>query len=231
MVLPFRNPEVHSVDPTSLVIDYKHEQRYSSYDECNVHDWHFEVRALLVGADDEADDDDMVQVARGEALVVQLDNGRDPFDALDEHSENAMKIGEAIFDTTTGELLDEFADTIEQLGDRVLILTELEVEPPFRGQGLGPLIAGLAIEALSAGALAVVCYPAPLHRPLDSDGQPRDFVDDEWTAGVAKLSALWARLGFQHFRNGVHYIDTARMAFQHGFSAILEETVGRGRYT
>lgn len=45
MVLPFRKPEVHSVDPTSLVIDYQHEQRYSSYDERNVHDWHFEARA------------------------------------------------------------------------------------------------------------------------------------------------------------------------------------------
>lgn len=231
MVLPFRRPNGNAVDPTSLVIEYRHEQRYNSYNERCVHDWHFDAKALLSEADEDADDDDLVQVARGEALVVRLHNGRDPFEALDEHSENAMKIGQAIFDTSTGELLDDFADAIEQLGDRVLILTELEIEAPFRGQRLGPLIAGLVIEALSGGALAVLCYPAPLHRPLDADGNPRDFTGDEWSTGVAKLSALWGRLGFQHFRNGVHYIDTARMAFQHGFSAILEETVGRGRYT
>lgn len=99
-------------------------------------------------------------VARGEALTVRLHGERNPFDALDEHSEGARRVGKAVFEVPSSELLPDFERLIEGLGDRVLVVTELEVEREWRGHGLGPLIGGLAIEALSGGA--VTSWAAPI---------------------------------------------------------------------
>jgi hypothetical protein len=133
-----------------------------------------------------------------------------------------MEIGEAVFGSD-GELADDFQDKLEMpFGDHLLILSELELEPRWRGLGLGPVIAGLVLESLQSGAVAIVCKPAPLHQPLGSDGQPRDWLDEEWDEGVAKLSRLWGTLGFEPHRGGVHFIDPRLRTFMDSFASITK---------
>jgi hypothetical protein len=134
-----------------------------------------------------------------------------------------MNVGEVLFDASTGALAEYFTEQIENLGDRVLILAEIEIDPRYRGQGLGPLIAGLVIETLSAGALAVVCNPAALHPLLDENGEPRDYTDREWTTAVAKLTKL---SGFREFRGGLLFIDTATVEFRQAFARITGPLLG-----
>jgi hypothetical protein len=73
--------------------------------------------------------------------------------------------------------------------------------------GLGALLAGTAIRKLSAGARAAICYPAPL-----DDATPDEDADSledpaRRQAAVATFSEVWQRLGFEHFRDGVHVLD------------------------
>lgn len=181
---------------------------HHGWEQHNVLDWYFVAHALPADGDLLHDtDDDLVEIGRGLALIVPVFGPRSPFDVLDEHSQAAMNVGEILFDASTGALAEDFTEQIESLGNRVLLLAEIEIDPRHRGQGLGRLIAGLVIETLSPGALAVVCNPAPLHPPLDENGEPRDYTDREWTTAVAKLTKLWSTLGFREFRGGLLFIE------------------------
>lgn len=222
----FTKVGTQQIDPTSIEVAYRHEQDYLGFRDQSAQTWSFDAHALPLGA---GDNDAPVIVARGEALTVRLHGERNPYDALDEHSEGARRVGEAVFEESSGEFTPEFERLIEGLGDRVLVVTELEVERQWRGHGLGPLIGGLAIDALSGGAVAVLCWPAPLHRQRVSDGTERDLTDDERDAAVAKLARMWSRLGFVPFRDGVHYIDTACLDFRQSLEQVLAETVGLDR--
>ena len=65
------------------------------------------------------------------------------------------------------------------------------------------------------GARAAVCYPAPIHEPADK-------VPDSPAAreqAITALSRAWARLGFEHFRDGVHIVDLSLVT--------LDESLGR----
>ena len=77
--------------------------------------------------------------------------------------------------------------------------------PQWRGFGLGALLAGTAIRKLSGGARAAACYPAPLNELTEAG--PDDQGDADWDKAVAALQQVWARLGFEHFRDGVHVLD------------------------
>ncbi len=74
------------------------------------------------------------------------------------------------------------------------------------GYGLGVLLAGMAIKKLSGGVRAAVCYPAPID---DLIGHLRNGQGDpaERQKAVAALDRVWAKLGFEHFRNGIHVLD------------------------
>lgn len=211
----------YKISGNSLMIAFDSERSPWDHVERKVYEWQFSVSTSPPDADDDPYDT-RVHVGRGSVLVVELHNGRDPMDALDEHSADGETIGATIFDSD-GDLDQEFDDLIEPLGDRVLILDRVEIDPEFRGEGLGPLIAGMAITTLSGGAVAAVCCPAPIGRPLDPDGQPRDFQPGEREAVVAKLSKVWATLGFEHFRDGVHYISMSHTRFSNSFKKVLED--------
>lgn len=79
--------------------------------------------------------------------------GHHPIDLLDEWSQDLVNIGEAIFDRD-GEYSEELQDWLKGsplLGD-LLIADRITLQPRFRGHGLGPLIAGLAIASLNPGS-------------------------------------------------------------------------------
>jgi hypothetical protein len=86
-----------------------------------------------------------------------------PIELLDEWSQDLVNIGEAIFDRD-GEYSEELRDWLEGsplIGD-LLIADRITLDPRFRGHGLGPLIAGLAIASLGRGCALAACIPAPI---------------------------------------------------------------------
>jgi hypothetical protein len=192
-------------DRLSLRVGYRHERELWQREEAAVRTWSFVADLAPV---DGGPDRDRVRVAHGTALLVEV-AGRNPFDALDEHSEAAMEIGDTVFDAVTGELGEDFARKVEGVGDRLLVLSEIEVEERWRGRGLGPVVAGLVIETLGAGALAAVGRPAPPPRP-----------------GVR--STPWAALGFRPHRDGVHYVDLAGTDFAGAFEVVLNRFTEAG---
>src|SRR5580693_6562919 len=68
------------------------------------------------------------------------------------------------------------------LGDHVLVLDRVFIEPGARGRGLGPIVAALVIGRLRRGCHVAVCFPAPF------DG-PRREEDRE--SSIAALGRIW----------------------------------------
>jgi len=178
-------------DPWSIYLSYSHRRPWWFDADDDVQTWY-------ISAD--------VHDERGAAVshvgditivLVDLDDTEDPAGLLDGEDADLGLIAGTIFDPTGG-LTDELDELIEPFGSKVLILHSVTLTPEWRGFGLGALLAGTAIKTLSGGACAAICYPAPLGNRSDDPATRERQID--------KLAQLWAHLGFEHYRNGVHVL-------------------------
>lgn len=104
-----------------------------------------------------------------------------------------------------GEYSAAFQEAIDcPVGD-LLILDRVFLALPWRGFGLGPVLAAEAIRRLSGGCCAVAAEPGMAEWPHN-----RDEVTDAYRARVkAKIAALWESVGFHAFHSGVQLLDTS----------------------
>ncbi|MFJ9019323.1 hypothetical protein ACIRPU_04945 [Streptomyces sp. NPDC102259] len=79
------------------------------------------------------------------------------------------------------------------VGD-LLVMDRVILEPPWRGLGLGPVLAGAATRRLSQDCVAVACEPG------SADG--RELTEGRHREAAAKLSRVWERIGFEPFQEG-----------------------------
>jgi hypothetical protein len=86
------------------------------------------------------------------------------------------------------------------LGEHVLVLDRVYIEPAQRGSRLGPLVAALAIARLRRGCDVAVCFPAPF------DG-PRAEADRD--DAITALGRIWRTVGFRPRPDGVWVLDLA----------------------
>ncbi len=84
------------------------------------------------------------------------------------------------------------------LGEHVLVLDRVFIEPAQRGSHLGPLVAALAIGRLRRGCAIAVCFPAPF------DGPRSDAHRDD---AIAALGRIWETVGFRPRPDGVWVLD------------------------
>lgn len=119
---------------------------------------------------------------------------------LDELSVDLSQIGAAVIDAESGELLEDLDEVLQGAGESWLILHSAQLQPPWRGYGVGALLAGIALQRLSMGAVLAATYPGPLNETPDAAAHE---------AAVTKLGHTWARLSFTPFRNGVWITDLA----------------------
>jgi hypothetical protein len=93
------------------------------------------------------------------------------------------------------------------LGEHVLLLDRVFIEPEHRGVALGPIVAALAIGRLRRGCHVAVCFPGPFEGP-----RPKTQHD----SAVAALGRIWAAVGFRPRPDGVWVLnlddDTLRVA-------------------
>jgi GNAT superfamily N-acetyltransferase len=152
----------------------------------------------------------IVVVNVGAALAA----GQPPTELLDEWSQDLVDIGEAIFDRD-GEYSEELRDWLGGvllIGD-LLVLDRISIDPRFRGHGLGPLIAGLAIASLGRGCGLAACIPAPIEGDLE--GLARDRA-------VKALQRAWASVGFQHYQDNVWVLDMESQPYEDMISGLLK---------
>lgn len=183
-------------DPGAIELSYTH--RHGLFDTGDAEPEIWNVTADVWSGEDEPDDH------VGNLELVRIDPYRlaDALLVLDSYDADLGLIAATVLDEHAGGLNRGLAARLEVHGNDLLIVHEIQLDPKWRGHGLGALLAGLAIRRLSGGCQAAVCYPAPLD--WDENGDP-----DRWDTAVAALSTVWSRLGFQHFRNGVHVLDLA----------------------
>jgi hypothetical protein len=197
-------------DPWSITLTYRHDHRWWSDTNEEPESWH-------VSADVFDDSGMHVKSHVGDMTIVVIDvyQTHDPFGLLDGEDADLGAIAGTIFDARTGQLDPDLDDLLEPMGDRILILSSVRLTPGWRGFGLGVLLAGTAIKKLSSGVRAAVCYPAPIDEL--NDEEPDSPAARE--QAIAALGKVWARLGFEHFRDGVHVLDLSLVT--------LDESLGR----
>jgi GNAT superfamily N-acetyltransferase len=187
-------------DPTGIELRYSH-----------VHHWDItyndapEVWHVSADVPDAEDKDGQPTVSHVGDIEIVFVDPYDPnaFDLLDGQDAGLGRVGEVVLDFGDGgrskgwqrDLMERF----EPIGGDLLILNRVDLTPGWRGFGIGVLLAGLAMKRLSRGCQGAAVYP------------------DE--AAADKLSTVWAQLGFEHFRDGVHVLDFA--------ITTLDETIGK----
>jgi len=188
-------------DPRAITLTYRHEHLWWFGADDALETWHVSAGIHEGETGAEAHVGDM------SITLVDLYQTHDPFALLDGADAELGRIAQALFDPGDGQLDPDLDEQLEPAGDRILILHSVRLTPPWRGFGLGALLAGTAIRKLSSGARAAVCYPAPLGGPDDPGHDDHPDSRREWQHAVASLQRVWGRLGFTLFRDGVHVLD------------------------
>jgi GNAT superfamily N-acetyltransferase len=202
---------VPPADPYDITLTYQHRHPWWFDADTAPETWH-------VSADiyDDSGIHVDAHVADMEIVIVDIYDTRDPFGLLDGEEADLGLIAETIFSAGDGHLDPELDDLLEPVGSRILILNSVRLGPAWRGFGLGALLAGTAIKKLAGGGRAAVCYPAPIGEP--DEEEPSQAAREQ---AIQALGRVWAQLGFEHFRDGVHVLDLSLVS--------LHENLGRLR--
>ena len=99
-------------------------------------------------------------VMRGRAINEEINL----FEAMDDVSTPLESLYEALFELNTYEWkksVEEFYSS-EITGSDVLFIESLELEPPFRGKGIGAQVVRETIALFGSGCWLVACLPFPL---------------------------------------------------------------------
>jgi GNAT superfamily N-acetyltransferase len=187
--------------PVSAIrLSYSCEQGWGDTGEDEPEIWH--VSADLY---DSERDTNVGQVGDFEFYRANPYVTRDLFGVLDGFDGDAGVIAEAILDPGTGHFRDDLDDIVNGLGSSMLLLNSAQLTRPWRGFGIGAVLAGKAIARLGTGSRGAACYPSPLDRAAITDDASRDKA-------VAALQQTWSQLGFGPFRDGVFVLDLGSTA-------------------
>jgi GNAT superfamily N-acetyltransferase len=160
-------------------------------------------------------------------IVLDLYETEDAYRLLSDEGGRASKIAKVIFDCGSGQLIDDLEESIEPMGDRLLIVDEVRLEPEWRGFGIGALLVASAINTLSGGVRAVACYPEPADFPGSGAGDGGRSARSK--QAVPALDKVCERIGFEHFRDGVWMLDLNLVTFEEAFARLRTEAQRYGR--
>ncbi len=182
--------------PNGIVLEYRLEEPVSLVDApafAHIERWSVSVLVERPNAKDDRRD-----IGYARLIVLNLDAGVTVTDLADAASGDWVEVisRDAIpADLAVGVARDDDPEFTET---SVLVLDRLWIEPDFRGNGLGPIIAAYAILRLGRGCRLAACYPAPFE---DAGlGADRD-------QSIEALGRVWAKVGFTPWNNGVWMLD------------------------
>jgi hypothetical protein len=181
-----------------------------------------ELEAWHVSADvyDEGGNTVVGHVGDMRFVAVDLYEAGNPYNLLADEGDNVSSIAEVIFDRGSGELVEDLEESLEVIGDRILVVDRVELEPEWRGFGIGALLTASAIKMLSGGVRAVTCYPAPTSDP---DTPASRGQSTQRQKAVQALGKVCARIGFEQFRGGVWILDLNLVTFENCLARLRAE--------
>lgn len=145
-------------------------------------------------------------VATIRLLRVRLGSGYDLLGALydvDEYGGDLLQVGNAVLGNDRHNPTQRVSKWFPGPGNAMLIVDSFKFEPDWRGYGLEPLLAGLAIRKLSDGVKFVAVRLARSSLPR---GKGRDVA-------LAEMERPWRVLGFRHYRAAVWLSDPHAPSF------------------
>ncbi len=199
------------VDPSLISLVYHHEHPVQAYEfENTLEVWEVSARIdadvlaeeLAAYSDMDQEALDAVQdvtVGRMSFVRVRMFGPDHPWEAMDSYTGDVSRIGEVVLDVADGRWEPAFETALAHPVGDLLVMDRVILEPPWRGLGLGAVLAGAAIRRLSQDCVAVACEPG------SADG--RELTDAQHREAAAKLSRVWERIGFEPFQAGVHILD------------------------
>ncbi|WP_432190423.1 hypothetical protein [Streptomyces sp. Tue6028] len=198
-------------DPSLISLSYHHEHPLQALEfDDTLEVWTVSARIdadvlaeeLAAYSDMDQESLDAVQdvaVGRMSFVRVRMFGPDHPFEAMDSYTGDVARIGEVVLDVATGEWEPAFEAVLGHPVGDLLFMGRVILEPAWRGFGLGPVLAGMAIRRLSQDCVVVACEPG------SADG--RELTEDEQREATAKLGRVWEQIGFGPLRDGVHILD------------------------
>lgn len=189
----------YELDPSRLLVQYEVSRRLRPTDP---DDEFMRITATLVALV-WSDEDELIgetQLARARLLMYFPDTTRFPtWEVLDAVDDDIEEFG-ALLDEDLN--LDDTAVGGDGMIDALLIAERVEVDPRWRGRGLGPMLLAQSILDHSAARMVLVALtPAP-YQMVDADGAARQKRGGE-------LRVLWARLGAKPVNDVIMAMPTA----------------------
>ncbi|WP_435059101.1 hypothetical protein [Streptomyces sp. bgisy060] len=140
---------------------------------------------------------------------VYLDRGMNAFRVMEEESEDLGEIAQALLDPSTGNFTEEASSWLPYIGSSLLVMDKVTLDAPWRGHGLGAILATEAIHRLMAGCRAIACSPGVTD--LSSD---RLLSRTEWERVTAKITRGWERIGFLPYEGNVFLLSPASLELE-----------------
>ena len=142
-------------------------------------------------------------------IVLNLEAGMTPADLADEVTGEWIEPAPS---TRRAEFARDQAPAAEPGSASVLVLDRLWIEPDWRGNRLGPIVAACAILRLGRGCRLAACYPAPFESPQQGADRERS---------VEALGRIWAKVGFTPWNDGVWMLDLQSDAARESLERLL----------
>jgi hypothetical protein len=199
-------------DLFAVELSLSHRRAWSAEPDEELETWHVSADAY-----DEDGSGVVSHVGNMRFVIVDLYEAGNPYGLLVGESPQLSEIAKVVFDRETGDLVEDLEEQLEAFGDRVLIVDRVRLEPEWRGFGIGALLTASAIKMLSGGVRAVICNPAPIDDP-DSAAPGHD--QPLHSKQVQALGEACARIGFEHFRDGVWTLDLNLVTFEESLARL-----------
>lgn len=167
----------------------------------------------------------------GHLRVVQVNDEAmtSPFDVLDNAGADLSRVAEVLLGVH-GDQLQAYREEHDTGGYGFVVLDSVTLVQSWRGFGVGALLAGLVLQRLARDFEFVVVDPAPVDPPASGDPDherdievyrdPEYYETEEHAAAVAKLTGVWAGLGFEPFADGFMVLNPSMAALGNAVAAL-----------
>lgn len=153
---------------------------------------------------------------------VHLDRGMNAVRVMEEESEELDEIAQALLDPSTGNFTEEASSVLPYVGSSLLVMDKVTLDEPWRGHGLGAVLATEAIHRLMAGCRAIACSPGV----TDLSDRLRDRT--EWDRVTTKIARGWEFIGFRHYQGNIYLVSPASLELEEQRGAMRGRLAGLG---
>jgi GNAT superfamily N-acetyltransferase len=198
---------------TGIVLEYRLEEPISLVDAPAF--GHIERWTVSVLVDHSNATHDRRNIGYARLVVLNLEEGVTLADLADASSGDWVEVNRPIetgADTTADIARGEDS---ESTGTSCLVLERLWIEPEYRGNGLGPIVASFAILRLGRGCRLAACYPAPFETSHSFEDRDRS---------IEALGRIWAKVGFTPWNDGVWILDLHTTELRDALERLLPHT-------